>query len=281
MKRSSPKTLKKTAVKILKPLSGFAAMIALGVPGANAQPPVFSYDFPASYNGTGSVITDQSTAGNNGTFDGTLTLAAAPPGGSGNSVVTTSGGILTGATASLNNATVAAAGGFIIDASFMWNGTDKTGNGHTQKIVDYSGTESLQLVTTAGSASLQMQYANNAGVETIANSTTILPGVWYNVQLTFDTIGNTVDGTGALTGTSILDVNGTPISSVTATKGDYGDGLSRPIGIGQLGANFGDLVAFTGDIYDPSVSLVPEPTSISLMGLGGLAMAWKLRRRKA
>jgi hypothetical protein len=276
---------KRTAAKILTPLSAFAAMIALGVPGADAQP-VFEYNFPASWNGTGSVITDQSAAGNNGTFDGTLTLdSAVPPGAAAGtqSINTSSGGILTGGTQSLNNAAVAAAGGFTYNVAFKWNGTDLTSFGHTQKLIDYAGTESLHLVTTTGSASLQMVFANNAGAETIANSTTIFPNTWYTVSLAFDATGRSVDGSGALSGWANMSVNGSLVSSVEVTKGNYGDSLNRPIGVGQLGAPFGYLVGFKGDLFDPTVNLgiVPEPSPTALLGMfGGLAVAWKFFRRK-
>lgn len=282
------RTTKTTTAKILTPLSGFAAMIALGVPGANAQTPVFTYNFPASYNGTGSTVTDQSAAGNNGNFTGSLTLSpAVPPSSTGNSISTTAttGGIQTTATGSLNNAAVAAANGFTFNTSFEWNGTDSSGHGHTEKIVDYAGSESLQLVTTTGSASLQMTFANNAGVETIASSMTIVPNTWYNVELVYDTTGNTIDGNGDITGLETMFVNGAFVSTVSATKGTYGDGLNRPIGVGVLPIPTLDLVGLNGNIYDASVilgpSAVPEPTSIALISLGGLAMGWKLRRRKA
>ncbi len=255
--------------------------------GAYAQTPIFSYQFPASWNGTGTTITDQSAAGNNGVISGTLSLAAAvPPGapGGAQSINTTAGGILTGANMSLANPVVAAAGGFNYSVSFMWNGTDSSSFGHTEKLIDYAGTESLQLVTTTGSASLQMAFADNLGNETVAVSTTILPNIWYNVSLTFDTAGNSVDGNGDLSGIASLVVNGGAAITGAATKGTYGDNLDRPIGIGQLGANFGYLVGFKGDIYNPAVSLIPEPSSLSLGllgGLGGLGMMWKTRRRKA
>jgi hypothetical protein len=283
------RTLKKTT-HFLKPLSAFAAMIALGVPGADAQTtPVFSYSFPASYNGTGTAITDLSPAGNNGTFDGTLSLSSAvPPGAAGGteSVVTTAGGILTSQTASLKNAAVAAAGGFSYNVSFDWNGTDSSSFGHTEKIIDYSGTESLQLVTSAGGvAALQMVFGNDAGVETVADTFPIVANTWYNVAMSFNTLGAPIIA-GDISGVASLEVNGTLVGTGPATKGTYGDGLNRPIGIGQLGAPFGYLVGFKGDIYNPSVSLgaevVPEPTSTALLSVaGGLGMAWKLRRRKA
>lgn len=271
--------MKKRSLKTFTPLSAVAAVFGLVASTSQAASPVFEYGFPASWNGTGTTITDLSAAGNNGVFDGTLSLdAVVPPGAPAGtqSLNTTAGGVLTSANGLLNNSTIFGAGGFIYNVSFMWNGTDSTSFGHTQKLIDYAGTESLQLVTTAGSASLQMAFANDAGAESVAVSTTVLPNTWYHVRFEFDAtsmVGGDVNGIAS------MSVNGsTPITGL-ATKGTYGDSLSRPIGIGQLGANFGYLVGFKGDIYDPSVSLVPEPSTLSLGVLGGLTLL--LRRRKS
>ncbi|HZV33276.1 MAG TPA: PEP-CTERM sorting domain-containing protein [Verrucomicrobiae bacterium] len=250
---------------------------------AKAQSPVFDYNFPASWGGTGTTVTDQSSAGNNGFTTGTLSLDLAPPSSSGNSINTTAGGVLTSGNQLLNNSAVAAAGGFTYNVAFNWNGTDSVSFGHTEKIIDYAGTESLQLITTAGSANLQMTFANDTGAESIPVSTTILPNTWYHVSLAFNTTGNSLDVNGDISGVATLSVNGTPLSAGAATKGKYGDSLNRPIGIGQLGANYGYLVGFKGDIYDPNVQLgvVPEPSTMALGLMGGLGLLgmWKVRRK--
>jgi hypothetical protein len=258
--------------KLLSLIAVFA-VAACGVQAAS----VFEYNFPASWNGTGTTVTDLSSAGNNAVTSGTLSLSSSLPPGAlpgTQSIITSAGGILTSSGLLLNNSAVAAAGGFKYTVSFMWDGTDSTSFGHTEKIIDYAGTESLQLTTTAGSAQLQMRFDDSVN----AVSTTILPNTWYTVAMEFDTLGNPVDGSGNLAGLASLTVNGGVPITAAAVKTAQGDTLNRPIGIGQLGANFGYLVGFKGNIYDPTVTLVPEPSAMALLGAGGLMM---LLRRKS
>jgi hypothetical protein len=277
---------KKGSLKQLTPIPAAAAVFALAASGAHATSPVFDYTFPASWGGTGTTITDQSTAGNNGFSDGTLSLSSSVPTGAAagtESINTTAGGILTTATGLLNNATVAGAGGFSYNVDFMWNGSYSTSFGGTQKLIDYAGTESLQLFDTssATSATLQMVFANDAGAESTAVSYAVSPNIWYAVTMNFNTAGNSLVA-GDISGIASLYVDGSLVNTGAATKGTYGDGLDRPIGVGQLGANFGYLVGFKGDIYNASVTLVPEPSTLALSLLGGfglMGMMWNARRR--
>src|SRR5262249_36589999 len=147
-----------------------------------------------------------SGAGNNGTTKSTPVLSASvPPGATPGtqSVTTSAGGILTNASSLMTNAAVAAAGGFRYNVSFNWDGTDSSSFTHTEKIIDYAGTESLQLTTSAGSAQLQMRFDDSVN----AVSTTILPNTWYTVSVLFDSLGNPVVA-GNLAGTVTMVVNG-------------------------------------------------------------------------
>jgi MYXO-CTERM domain-containing protein len=193
--------------------------------------------------------------------------------------LTSVGGIKVTPTGLLNNAAVASAGGFTYHINFLWDGTDSTSFGHAQKLIDYAGTESLQLVTTAGSAALQGNFSDDAGASTTAVSTAILPNTWYDATLEF---GNTSSVGGDVAGTANLYLNGSLVASGAATKGTYGDSLNRPIGIGEFGyGHTTSIIGLHGDIYDASVQLgvVPEPSALALGALGGLALR-RVRRKK-
>jgi hypothetical protein len=280
--------MKKHGIKTFIPVSAVAAVFGLAASAADAQTtPLFIANFPASWNGTSTTVTDQSGAGNIGFQSGTAayTTVAVPPGaaaGTGSMGLTGVGGIKVTPTGLLNNAAIASAGGFTYNIGFLWDGTDSTSFGHAQKLIDYAGTESLQLITTSGSALLEMNFTDDLGASAPAVSTTILPNTWYNVTLTF---GNISMVGGDVAGTANLYLDGGLVSSAAAIKGTYGDGLNRPIGIGEFGyGHTTSIIGLHGDIYDASVQLgvaaVPEPSTLALGALGGFGMLF-LRRRKS
>jgi hypothetical protein len=283
--------MKKHSVKTFVPLSAVAAVFGLAASSGSAQTsPIFEANFPASWNGTGTTVLDQSGAGNTGFKSGTAsyTTAAVPSWatpGTGSIALGGVGGVKVTPTGLLNNTAIATAGGFTYSVDFLWDGTDSSASfGGAEKLIDYAGTESLQLLVPsgAGSASLQMNFADDLGVESTAVSTTIAPNTWYNVVLTF---GNTTMVGSDVTGTANLYLNGSLVSSASATKGDYGDGLNRPIGIGEWGyGHTTSLIGLHGDIYDASIQFgvapVPEPSTVALGALGGLGMMF-LRRKKS
>src|SRR5262249_43804268 len=146
------------------------------------------------------------------------------------------------------------------------------------------GTESLQLITGTGTATLEMAIADESNAEQVPVSFAISPNTWYSVKLTFDTTGNVVDGNGGIAGNANLFVNGGLVASGAAVKGNYGDSLNRPIGIGEFGyGHTTSIIGLHGDIYDASIQLglgpVPEPSTMALGAMGGLGMLFYRRRK--
>jgi hypothetical protein len=273
--------MKNPALKYLTPAIA-GACLGLLPSGAQAQvTPVFDATFPASWNGTSTTVTDQSSAGNIGFQSGTATYSSGSMvlGGAGGIKVTGNGTTFP-TDAILNNTAIAADGGFTYNIDFLWNGATNA----TQKLIDYAGTESLQLNGQTGG--LTMSFANDTGVESTPVSTTLTANTWYDVTLTFDTAGNSLVG-GDISGIADLYVNGALVSSGAATKGIYGDGLNRPIGIGEFGyGHTTSILGLHGDISDASIDLgvapVPEPSTLALSALGGIGfigMIWKGRRK--
>jgi hypothetical protein len=266
------------------------AGVLLGAGWASASAPIFSYNFPASWSGTGTVIVDQSTAHNDGKTNGALALSAAvPPGAPAGtqSITTNTGAIVTNATSLLTNPVIAAAGGFEYDVAFRWDGT--TTRFGVQKIIDYAGTDSLQLDTISGTTANLDFIFTTQGVSPAPDTTVgplipIVANTWYQVSAKFDTLGNGISPVdGSLPGLAELTVTpagGLPVmADLAVAKTTYGDSLARPIGVGELGSPFGFLVNFNGQIFNPSVT-VPEPTSIALIAVGAPLLMRRQRKSR-
>ncbi len=213
--------------------------------------PVFEYSFPASFDGTSTAIVDLSAAGNNGTMDNARGYLAGdvPPGGTGGSITGSSGGHgRTDAIDLLENADVAAHGGFTMDVWFYWPGTYT----NVRKLLDYAGTEHLSTI----SGTIRFMISNSAS-QTIA--VPIESGKWYHVIAEFDCGGNAVEADGKLYGESRLwldDLSGDGLvlaASASTYKSIYGDSLNRPIGINRWAGGGGDWNQ--GKIYNPAVYL--------------------------
>jgi hypothetical protein len=256
----------------------------LGGPQFVEAGPVFLYEFPTSWNGSGTAITDLSPAGNHATTAGAPVLSPNIPPGAPNatqSINTDNGGLVTNNTSLLTNVLIAAAGGFRFDATIFWNGGPGFGPNQIQKIIDYAGTEFLQLQAVnvaAGTATLRFGFNDNTAVGPNLN-TTINANQWYTVSGIFDTLGNAVASNGSLSGQATLIVNGNVFTDMV-TKSNFGDSLNRRIGIGNFSNATSAFIQFRGDIYSASVQLVPEPATAMLLGWGmSISSIIALRRR--
>ena len=224
---------------------------------------VIDYRFPDSYDGSSTTITDLGGAGNHGTMDTTGGyLAGDRPSAfaTGGSITGAAGGHgVTNAIDLLDNTLVETNGGFTMDVWFQWEGTYTD----QRKIIDYAGTENLRTQNS------KIEFAiSNSGTVLSAD---IVADQWYHVVGEFDTLGNTIDGNGDIAGEVRLWLDGTLVDSSAATLTDFGDSLNRGIGINHHPTG--------SEYFNPLVSLgvVPEPATMSLLALGGIAM---LRRRK-
>ena len=287
---------KKGSLKKFTPVPAAAAVFALAASAAHGQTfennYLFSANFPASWNGTSTTVTSDEPGPGAGFQSGTATYTTStvPSGaaaGTGSMALNGVGGIKVTPTGYLNNAAIAYDGGFAFNIDFMWNGGFSSSFGGVQKLIDYAGTESLQIVANnATSATLEMAFANNTGTETDLLQYTINPNTWYNTSMVFNTYGAALNADGSITGTANLYVNGDQIYAYgeSATKGTYGDKLNRPIGIGEFGyGHTTSIIGLYGDIYSASVEIAPEPSTLALSAIGGLGllgMRWKFRRGK-
>ena len=220
-----------------------------GVP--NPKGPVFRYDYASSE--TLPAIPDDSTAGNGATaqagavLSGTTVprdLALYPLGTGDRSLGTSGGGASTNSTNLVNNANIAAAGGFTLE-DWVYRTAD-TNASSVEKVIDMGGVYRLQVSPSADTIQFNMNGA-----------TAPLPaGEWHHVAAVFDAQGNAVDGSGNLAGVSRLFVDGQQVGGDQAytlpASYDTSYLQTRPIGVGRhpVGGE-----QFQGLHYDSRVTL--------------------------
>ncbi len=242
----------------------FIACLLASTSMAHAAVPVFQYSFPASYNGTGTAITDLSSAGNHAAlynssdvdliddrpagFDAALMSLTGANGGHGT----------TAAIDLLNTTTVAANGGFSMEVWFKWDGTDGT-----RKLIDYAGTEYLR--TNGG----QIQFGLSNGGTVLGHD--MVAGQWYHALAVFDTTGNSAvedpanSGEYKVNGDANLYIDGVLEDSATdVVKTGFGDSLNRSIGLNMWtqGGDWNQGMIFNPSVYLGVVGLEPAPPTI-------------------
>jgi len=282
--------------RLQRSLAGAVAVVAvfLFADCASHAGPVFSYQFasspPTSWNGvgaSGAAVTDLSPAHNDGVTTGAPVLSTNVPAGqpaNAESLGTNGGGMRTNATSLLSNAQIAANGGFRMDSWILWDGSDNAQ--HIGKIIDYAGTDYLQIQGMNTTPIVRFGFNDDATMGTHLTSP-IVANTWYHITGVFDTGGAAIAGDGSLSGLATLFVNGVPIGSDTVTKlatnagtGTAGDALIRRIGVGNFSASANSLLQFRGNLYNPSVDLLPEPAALALAGLGTVFFAAGRARRR-
>ncbi len=244
--------------------------------------PIFSYQFasapPTSWDGTGAsgaAVTDLSSAHHDAATTGAPTLSTNVPAGApanAESLATDGGGMRTNQSALLNNSLIAASGGFKMDAWFNWDGTDNPQ--HVGKIIDYAGTDYLQIQGMNATPIVRFGFNDDSTIGTHLTAP-IVANTWYHVTGVFDTSGHTLGSGSTLTGVATLYLNGVPVGSDTVTKlgvtsvppGVSGDSFPNRIGVGNFYLVTSASLQFRGYLYNPSVDLIPEPTTLILLGL--------------
>ena len=244
----------------MKRVMFLTAILAMGGGQAMAATvPVFSYEFPASWNGTGTTLVDQSAAGNDATIvSGSVALSAnVPPGQSGSSMnFAGDQTVRTNAIDLLDNPLVEANGGFTMQTWFYPTAGDLSAR---RKLIDYSGTEAINMENGRLTA-----YVSD-GIR-LTHSVPITADTWHEAKFVFDTGTNTIDANGDIRGDVSLTLDGVEETAANVNLTDFGDSLNRPIG---LGAHPFGYDQYSGLLYNPKVDLGVAPPAPVTHEVGG------------
>jgi hypothetical protein len=266
--------------------------------------PLFVYSTPAAVEHIADLgtVTDQSSAhhdGQGGWFPGSTPPLVAPPAGQSGNGLDMDGlldqrVIYTNDKRLLNTPDVAAHGGFVYDIWFQRDASQAT-NAARQKLIDYDGTDSLELNNN------QVLFAESDHTYNITSSA-ITDTNWHHVTAVFDTLGNPAEtddnpnwpGYFKVAGQMSLYLDGSLVGSIAGVKNGEGDYDNVTMSIGRYmpdpsGNYFRNTYGkFFGAVYSPQVWLgtsipsVPEPSTAVLSVVAGLAglvcYAWRKRR---
>ena len=235
-------------------------LCCLAAPVLQAQDTVLRYSFTVGQDLT--TVFDEGPAGNNALGQpGAAVSGEIPsegvPDDSGEASLDSIGlgGLVTENTLLLSNDQIVAAGGFVMECWFWWNGA-----GTVNSIIDYAGTEKIVLDGTSGELAMLIAGTGRVPIGTVQ------PGEWHYVAVVFDTLGDpaTVEGFATGTLTCYLDSLAPAVVREGAIKDNFGDSLIRSIGIGQHPNGFA-ADFFDGLTYEPRVTLgVLDPEDLLL-----------------
>ncbi|HMP08149.1 MAG TPA: hypothetical protein PJ982_17510, partial [Lacipirellulaceae bacterium] len=247
----------------------FGWMVAAATQAQGAPDLIVFYD--AARSGSGAVdapILDLSGKGNHGRVlvAGVGTSGDVPAGMGGLSYDFTGGGgkLITNAVNLLHNAAVAPAGGFTLETWFKTSG----GSGATGSIIDYAGTERIQLAgAVVGAGGLgdntRLEFRVGSSLYPLFNADlNIADNVWHKATAQF--LLTDASDNRNLRGDLRLTIDNQTLQLQNVVKTSTGDDLNRPIGFGHHPSATGAGDNFEGLLYNPKVYLGVDAASSTL-----------------
>lgn len=248
-------------------LIALAGLLADGRMAHGAKTPILFYDAPAAVDplAINAVITDQSGAGNDARIQqATVAVVADTPTGSGYSFDLTgsSGSVRSIATKLLLNADLMASGGFQMD---VWFKTDGSSSGIYGGLINYAGTERIELAGQAGGPGgladkNYLEFRVSSSGDYVANPTTVISNSqWHHATSKF--IVTDASDPLNLRGDMHLVLNGVTHVYRNAVKTSQGDDLNRSISVGNHPTGSTAITSingnddFDGYVYQPKVWL--------------------------
>ena len=216
--------------------------------------PIFEYDFPDSWNGTGTNITDQAST-NHATINVAATITSdVPSGRSGNSIDM---GAFRADAYLMMNADIAAHGGLTIELWFNPDSVD-VASSNDRNIFNHGRWDSLKLKD----GTLRFASGNVSG--SAISGATIVADEWHHVLIELDPTPY-VYVSGNLTADLTLTVDGTKNEFTGWVKTTQGDVNNQPEDGISFGKHPGLNYPFIGFLHDVKFSFGLQPKSSGII----------------